>query len=235
MNPYVLIALAVAPGLAIAFFIYERDKLDREPLRLLIICFVLGALSVVPAALLENGSEYIGFINDGTILNSLFYALMVGFVEEVCKYVILVRFAYPKKDFNEPFDGITYGVMVGMGFATLENVFYVTESGLMVGVLRMFTAVPAHASFAVLMGYFVGLAKFNPARSRQLKLMGLLVATVFHTLYDYFQFIGQESMIFFAAFISLIIAVRLSIRAIRLHRQNSPFANPVQQEEPPRL
>jgi RsiW-degrading membrane proteinase PrsW (M82 family) len=161
---FILFALAVAPGLAIAIFVYEKDKLDREPLHLLVKSFFLGALSIFPASFLEGVFEGFGFKQTVELTTTLQYALTVGFSEELSKFLILILFFYRRKEFNEPFDGITYGVMIAMGFATLENVFYVVEGGLGVALIRMFTAVPAHATFGVLMGFFVGMAKFQHRR-----------------------------------------------------------------------
>ncbi len=92
---------------------------------------------------------------------------------------------FNNKNFNEPFDGIVYAVMVSMGFATLENILYVFHSGFTTGVIRMFTAVPAHATFGALMGYFLGKAKFSYNRKLFFTLMALLTATAFHGSYDY--------------------------------------------------
>jgi protease PrsW len=43
-----LFGLAIAPGLAIAFYVFYRDKYEREPIRLLVGCFLLGAFSAAP-------------------------------------------------------------------------------------------------------------------------------------------------------------------------------------------
>ena len=65
------------------------------------------------------------------------------------------------KDFNEPIDGIVYGVTVSLGFATLENFYYVylladyfAETPMSIAILRSFSAIPAHAIFGATMGYF---------------------------------------------------------------------------------
>jgi protease PrsW len=89
--------------------------------------------------------------------------------------------------------------------------------------MRMFTAVPAHACFAVLMGYFIGLAKFNPKKNLYFTLLALIAATVFHGLYDYFLFITFVPGIWIGAAISLIVAIILSRKAIRIHQAASPF------------
>lgn len=148
---------------------------------------------------------------------------------------------YPRKEFNEPFDGITYAVMVAMGFATLENVFYVRDGGLEVALLRMLTAVPAHATFAVAMGYFVGLAKFrHQPFIGTYKLTGLAAATLLHAAYDFFFFVENIPFMAIGGLVSLLVGVGLSLRAIRLHNRNSPFGtyhhveadHPVENERP---
>ena len=112
--------------------------------------------------------------------------------------------------------------MVSMGFATLENVLYVFQHGVSTGILRAFTAVPAHATFAILMGYFMGKAKFSKNRIVS-NLTGLLFATLFHGAYDFFLFINFIPGIFIGAFISLGIGILLSKKAIKRHQDNSVF------------
>ncbi len=92
--------------------------------------------------------------------------------------------------------------------------------------VRMFTAVPAHASFAVLMGYFLGKAKFTHHKELYYSFVALLVASAFHGAYDYFWFIAYVPGIWVGAIVSLIAALLLSRKAIRLHQQASPFINP---------
>ena len=239
---FILLALAIAPGLAIAIFVYEKDKLDKEPLHLLAKSFFLGLIGVVSALLLQEAGGFVyGFFGQllhwdmgGGMTGTFGHALMVGFTEEWSKYVFLVWFAYPKKEFNEPFDGITYAVMIAMGFATLENVFYVRDSGLSVAMLRMFTAVPAHATFAVVMGYFVGLAKFKHQHFiSAYKLIGLAAASLLHAAYDFFFFVENIPFMAVGGLVSLLVGVGLSLRAIRLHNRNSPFGthhHPVETE-----
>lgn len=229
----ILLALAIAPGLAIALFIYERDKLDREPLHLLIKTFFLGILSIFPAIFIEFGVQQLGIVPDkGNLTLTGMYAIIVGFVEEVCKYAVLVWFAYPRKEFDEPFDGITYAVMIAMGFATFENISYVVDlgvrrgfmEGMNIGLWRMVSAVPAHGSFAILMGYYVGMAKFkHQGKGSPLKLTGLFTAVGFHAAYDFCLLMTNYRLMFIGAFLSLFIGIGLSLRAIQLHNRNSPF------------
>ncbi len=218
-----LTAIALAPAFAIALFIYFKDKHEKEPISLLLKCFFLGGVSIIPAIILELYGGPKLELNEYWSNNLVHAFIVVGFSEEFSKYIFFKRYAYNRTEFNEPFDGIVYCVMVSLGFAALENVFYVMDGGIGVGILRMFTAVPSHAANAVMMGYFAGLAKFNPQREKTLLITGILVATFFHGAYDFCLFVNQVPVIALGALITLIVVIVLSRKAIRLHSDNSPF------------
>lgn len=222
MNIWLLLGVAVAPGFAIVLFIYCKDKYEKEPRRLLIISFILGMISVIPAILLEAGGTGVLPAYPGALGTFTYTFFVVGISEELSKFIMLRFYAYPKKEFNEPFDGITYSVMVSMGFATLENIMYVFQGGLANAFMRMFTAVPAHATFGIIMGYYVGLAKFKN-HSPLLMLTGLVFAVIMHGAYDFCLMVNSVPMIAGGALLSLVIGIHFSLRAIRLHQQRSPF------------
>ncbi len=220
-----LLLLAIAPAMIVIAYIYIKDKFEREPWKLLVKNFLLGAtLSVIITLSLGTliGRIFPSF-DEKSIFDMLLYAFFaVALVEEFSKYIIVRKFAQKNKEFNEPYDGIVYAVMVSMGFATLENVLYVYSYGFQTGVLRAFTAVPAHATFAILMGYFMGKAKFSKNRFL-LNMMGLFAATLFHGAYDFFLFIDWIPGITTGAFVSLVIGILLSRKAIRKHQEKSVF------------
>ncbi len=218
-----LLGLAVAPGAAISLYVYFRDKYEKEPLALLLKSFFAGFFVVIPTAMIEMALFDLFPLDQTVLVNAAVNNfLFIGLTEELCKYVCLFTIAYPKQDFNEPFDGITYAVMVSMGFATAENIMYVMSGGLHVALLRIFTAVPAHASFGVLMGYFVGLAKFKN-NSRTMLTLGLATATLFHGAYDFFLTIDSIELIALGALVSLLVGIRLSFKAMRILNEHSPF------------
>jgi RsiW-degrading membrane proteinase PrsW (M82 family) len=223
----ILIALAVAPCIIIALFIYWRDKFDKEPFSLLVGSFFGGIASVVPAYFLSRGLEDI--VLGGQSVNNFEIAIdafiCVAFAEEISKYFFLRFIAYPNKSFNEPFDGITYSVMVGMGFAMIENLLYVlgnNGNGIEVALLRMFTAIPAHAVFAVIMGYFVGLAKHSEHKAGYL-FVGVMAAVLAHGFYDYFLFVQNIPFMYVGAAMSILFGLYLAFRAIKQHQKASPF------------
>ena len=228
-----LLALAVAPGAAITLYIYSRDKYDREPLKPLLISFLLGALATVPAIFIQNKlkPELMHYCPGFSIL----YFFLLSFIvvagsEEGSKYLMLRYYAYRNKAFNEPFDGIIYSIMISMGFATLENIGYVMEFGFKTGILRMFLSVPSHGAFAVLVGYHVGLAKFDKPRAIQHIIKGLLLGIFFHGAFDFFLLLQNNyqvtkhisnGLLISGALVMWYIAIRISIRSIRLHEELS--------------
>lgn len=227
MNVVVLLAFAVAPGICIGLFIYLKDKHEREPIGLLIKSFFYGMASVVVTLLISVPLSGFIPIDEQDLTQQAVHAfLIVALVEEFSKYLFVRGVLFRNPNFNEPFDGIVYSVMVSMGFATLENVMYVVDGGWSVAVLRMFTAVPAHATFAVLMGYYLGLSKFVHHKSHY-GWYGLGIATLFHGAYDYFWFIAQVNGvwagIWLGALVSLAFGIQLSRKAIKIHQEASPF------------
>ena len=225
-----LFALAVAPGIAVSLFIYSMNKYGRESIRYLIVAFILGMVATLPALLVQTLAEDVrDEPGRHSIWSYLWYAfVVVALSEEGSKYLVLRGYAYPKAVFKEPFDGVVFAVMIGMGFATVENIEYVLKFGLETAVSRTFLAIPAHASFAVLMGYPVGRAKFEKEYSLWLLTRGLVVAVLFHGSFDFFLFLQQSrvaakyfstGVLSFGAFATFYISVRLAMRALRMHRR----------------
>ncbi len=218
-----LLTLALAPVVFLMTYVYVRDEYDREPLKYLIITFILGILTAVPVVYLGGIlRQFLGVSHD-SIFGIIVYAfIVVALTEEWMKYLVLRYYNYPHKEFDEPYDGIMYGVTVSLGFAAIENVLYVMNGGEEVALLRMVTAVPAHAVFGILMGYFVGRAKYIKHGSPYLeRLKGLGIAVLFHGLYDFFLFLNMGFVALFS-FVALIIGIWLARRAIRQHRELSP-------------
>ena len=220
-----LLIVAVAPVFIIILYVYFKDKYEKEPKRLLVYNFLLGAfISIIITTILYYGFDIVLPLPDDTsVLQQFIKAFfVVGLTEEFSKYVIVRYFSQKNSAFNEPFDGIVYAVMVSMGFAATENIFYVLEGGYQTALVRAFTAVPAHATFGILMGYYMGKAKFSNNRIG-LNLSGLLLAIFFHGAYDFFLFIEFIPGIWVGAFISLFIGIVLSRKAIKIHQTNSHF------------
>ena len=123
------------------------------------------------------------------------FVICVGLIEEGCKFYLLYLTSYYSKDFNYSFDMIVYGVYTALGFALFENIFYILGGGLITGIARAFTAVPAHASNGAFMGMMLSRAKWyevtKPKKALMYKVLAVLIPTLLHGVYDMFAFSNQ--------------------------------------------
>jgi RsiW-degrading membrane proteinase PrsW (M82 family) len=179
---------------------------------------------MIPAGYLEGFLERTFLTGSMGIKGDFISAFfIVGLVEELLKFLVIMIVAYKRKAFNEPYDGITYSVMVSLGFATIENILYIFEDReISTALSRMFLAVPAHTVFGVIMGFFVGLARFGKKPILNL-VLAVATAAALHGTYDFSLFVDDMPFMALGAIVSLIIGIVLSIIAIRIHRKNSPF------------
>jgi RsiW-degrading membrane proteinase PrsW (M82 family) len=199
------VALGAAPGIAICIYFFYRDFYNKEPKLNLLISFILGGLAILPSIWLEGLPkdllQKVLYYHSSTVIETAILSYgVIAAAEEFTKFLGLRFYSYRQKAFDDPFDGIVYAVIVSMGFATVENIMYVTNAaksgmGLELGLKRMFLSVPAHATFGVIMGYFVGKAKFNSSNSFGLMLFGLLGAIFFHGTFDFFIFLNQNQLV----------------------------------------
>ena len=162
-----IVLVAAAPSLALLTYFYLRDRYEREPLGHLVAAYLLGAFAMLAAQGLATAvADLVSaeWLHTGGEPARVFDAfVLAGVVEELAKWVMLFAAAYAWREFDEPLDGLIYGVAIALGFATLENFLYLSSRGLDIAWQRAIFAVPAHALFGGCMGFYAGRAKFAPA------------------------------------------------------------------------
>ena len=159
---FILLAAAVLPAVFLISRVYKMDTIEKEPWPVLRKLLLFGALSGIPAALVESllSGVAMGIFTEGTVLYNLAAGFIVAaLVEECFKFFFLYRVTFKSPDFNYRFDGVVYAVFVSMGFAILENILYVFQGGLGVAVTRALLALPLHAACGVYMGIAYGQQK----------------------------------------------------------------------------
>ena len=207
------VILAALPAVVILWYFRRLDKARPEPLGLIGRSVLYGFLAVIPAAAIEMG---IGFVapERSTLLSQLFYAFAVaGLVEESVKLYFVRRYILRRREFDERVDGIVYAICVSMGFAFVENLLYgYRDAGILFA--RAFSAVPGHALFSGIMGYYIGLSKIEQGR-RGAWAKGLAWAVLLHGLYDFFLFSGQGLAVIPLLLAGWAVLVRLFKKAAR--------------------
>jgi RsiW-degrading membrane proteinase PrsW (M82 family) len=221
-----LLLLALAPAIILMMYVYFRDKYEKEPVKLILKGILLGAIVIFPVGLVEN--FLIGF---GTGLAKIPKAaydgfIVAGFTEEAFKYFMVFILIWRNRNFNEKFDGIVYAVSVALGFAAIENLFYVfSNNSMQVGMLRAFTAVPGHTIFGIVMGFYLGLARFSEKERGKWLLRAFIVPFLLHGVYDFLIMSGHPVLLL--AFIPFLVYMyRVGLRRMRELNEQSVF-NPV--------
>jgi RsiW-degrading membrane proteinase PrsW (M82 family) len=181
--------------LSIAWLVFIRrfDRAHPEPVWLIAVTFALGALATFPAGLAELLLVRLSPWLDPRVMTfggQLFalplafvvFTVVVGMCEEGAK-MLGASFAVRRPEFDEPVDGIVYGIVSSLGFAAAENVRYfaLTRLSAPIVIARCFMSVPAHMFFGAIWGYALG-ARLVERRSRVLLFLGLAAAA--HGLFD---------------------------------------------------
>ena len=219
-----LLAIAVIPGLLILIYVYGKDKVEKEPLGMIIKLVILGALSCLVAAFSEAALQSVlPQYKQGTIQFALQTSFcLAALCEEIVKYLALRIGSWKSPHFNYRFDGVVYGASAAVGFAVFENIQYVAMYGIATAVSRAFLAVPLHAFCGVFMGVFYSYSKKASIvgmknSSRFFTFLALIVPMIIHGIYDTCAFMANE----FFTTILLIFVVLLYIAAITTIRRLS--------------
>lgn len=176
------ILVSIVPSIALLVYAYKKDRVDKEPVGLIVLLVIMGAVSCFPASIIESGA--IG-INDSIFMRfgeydyatetlylegPIFHVaslienfVCIALIEELCKFTVLFLVTRKERNFNSLFDGLIYAVSVGIGFEILENIFYATD-GFGTAILR--ATMPGHFFFAIFTGYFY--SRYHMQKNAQL-------------------------------------------------------------------
>ncbi len=182
------IAIALLPAILLWLYIWKKDP-QPEPTFWLVKALLWGVAICIPVSVIEIGIQTILFDAGGsptTLTGTTAMAFLVAALPEesfklLALWLVLRRNPY----FDEHFDGIVYAVCVGLGFAAIENIFYVfgDEEWVTVAISRALLAVPGHYAFAILMGYYYSVYHFV-GHTPKVATCILLVPVAAHGVYD---------------------------------------------------
>jgi protease PrsW len=226
-----LFILALAPAVFWMWWFYRKDRFDPEPRGLVLKIFLLGMLPVLPAGLLE-----ILFLNlTPTLTGAGLFAiaasnlLVVGPIEEYGKYLVVKRWALSEPAFNEPLDGIIYATAAALGFAALENFFYLLDNGAWLILIRGPLSTLNHVLFSALWGYAVGMASVqtDPHEASKLVRNGLIMGSLGHGFSNLLLLAGSsDTTLVWSPLLAILFAMFLYRQVgknIATSLANSPF------------
>lgn len=212
---WVVIAVAFA-GLWLWAF-YREDRHEREPIWMVAIALGWGALAILPALWLEKHLLPAGLSpEDSLAARALGMLLIVGPVEELCKFAGIRLHIWPRTQFNEPMDGIVYAAAAATGFAFVENLHFMADQPSVI-LARGPAGTLAHILFAGFWGSALGWSKAcdSPWRGRGLVLFGLVWGSLSHGLFDLISYSAGHELPAWGARLGLTILMAGSYLLLR--------------------
>ena len=215
-----MIQAATAPVIIGLFYIYIRDKYEKEPWQMLLWGLLFG---VYATFVIYGVGQWVEAMFPLTDLPFAAAFLQAALVEESVKLLFLLALLARNPQYNEPFDAIVYAVFISLGFAWIENIVYVTHplwGGIGTALARAVISSPGHGLYAVQMGYWLSEAKF--AGRKVGWLLAFLVPYLYHGWYNYLLLADiPAAEIFLALLMGLLIITGLRHMAELLKK--SPF------------
>ncbi|ATP39607.1 PrsW family intramembrane metalloprotease [Solibacillus sp. R5-41] len=194
-----LLSAAIAPGLALLSYFYLRNQMDTEPRRTLLNSFIFGAIITFPILFIQF------ILKEEQTFSSVFFSnvIFTSIIEEFFKWLVIFAAILRNVEFDDPYDGVLYGVAVSLGFATVENVIYLISFGIDQAFMRAILPVSSHALFGVVMGYYYGKGKFSADHQKKIIFLALIAPVVLHITYnsilmmeEYFMYVMLPFMFF---------------------------------------
>ena len=149
-----LVLISLAPGIFWLWFFVRKDIYRPVPRRMLAIAFGLGCISIIPALIAEfalvGDRIEIEHLMQSAPLSDIVVAmlLVVGPVEETCKFAAAWIKQYRSIYVDEPIDGFVFAAATSLGFASIENFLYVMEMGPEVMLVRAPVSTLGHMAFS---------------------------------------------------------------------------------------
>ena len=182
--------ITIVPSLLILIYFFLSDKF-KEPKGTIALVFGLGVLICLPAGIINEFME----VNFSNIFSErlLYSFLGPAWGEEILKFLILYTIVLKRNEFNEPMDGIVYGVVASLGFATYENYDYVFRLAetwnidpAQMAIWRSYSAVPMHGLNGCIMGFYFG--KYAFTADKKYLVLSLLIPFLLHGFYNFLEY-----------------------------------------------
>jgi len=181
------LAGGILPALLWLWFWLQEDRLHPEPRSMIIRTFIAGMFAVPLVLPLEQ------LIQKNYAFDITLVVFLWACAEELFKWLAVYLAAFDTKEYDEPIDAVVYMLTGALGFAAMENVFFLITSisntnvveSLVTGNLRFIGATLLHVLSSGVIGLFMGLSFCKSGLAKKTYLLfGLALAILLHTLFN---------------------------------------------------
>ncbi len=208
------------------FWMHEAND-HKEPRDIIFLSFVIGMCGVFVVYPLQKISAEIFNLKDGDLSAIYIWAL----IEEAVKFggAYLIALKNPRV-YDHPIDCFIYMMSVALGFAAMENTLFLLTplfrgdlvASVMTGTARFMGASLLHVAASGVFSIFIGYSFYKGKLSKlSWALVGLIVAALIHTIFNYIIVISDEQNMFIAfsfVWISIILLI-LSLEKVKRIKQ----------------
>ncbi len=239
MNYLLLIIFGLAPSLIWLLYFLRRD-VHPEDNREVIKIFLLGALMVLPTAIVQLGIfDALKPLKDSYLKTALTVFLGVALIEELSKYLVVKEKVLSSAHFDEPMDLPLYLIISSLGFAAIENIMVILNQGqtgavlhglfnlslaktALLSLFRFVSATFLHTLASGTLGVFLALSIYLPKDKIKLTIIGFFLAVSLHGLYNFSIMRVAGDMKFLLPFLIIInLAIVLSLGFGKLKKLKS--------------
>ena len=220
MEPLAFPLLAFTPGIFWFWFFTRRAVYRPGPRRLLVYTFLLGMVSTIPAGIINAIFLDDSILDDTASLSSVATGMLfvVGPAEETCKFLAVRLLAYRSSYFDEPGDALVYSTAASLGFASLENLYYILMFGPAVMIGRAPLSTAAHVVYGTFWGYALGEQVRTGKRHSWQTLAGLTAAAITHGISNVTLFLFWPAKI-----VLVVVGISWTLGRFAWARRTSPF------------
>ncbi len=163
-----------------------REDANPEPRWLIFSTFLGGFLAVIAAIFAEK------YIADLALESSLRYTLWAS-VEEIFKFIAVAVIALNSDYNDEPIDAMIYCIVVALGFAALENTFFLFQpifggeiaQSIVTGNMRFIGATLVHIVSSASIGFALGFVFYKGYFAKIIATtIGLVTAITLHSAFN---------------------------------------------------
>jgi RsiW-degrading membrane proteinase PrsW (M82 family) len=218
MNAQTIIALLISTGIPLLFLllIYTQDLYASRTFRLVLVCFLWGALGGFVFSYLFNTYVALPLIFSLGLSTLWLYVAFAPVAEEILKSLSFLYISR-RPDFTYFVDGAIYGFAAGIGFSIIENYLYISQRPWMaipLALTRAFSTCLMHGSAAALVGVAVGVGRIH-IRKRSTRALAMLggwaAAILLHVLFN-----GQAQVMEDAGTAGTLVAVVIGLAGVGL-------------------
>lgn len=176
----------VLPALLWLWFWLREDNLHPEPKRLILGTFMVGAFSVFFAIFFEK-------IAQDLISDEAYRYIAWASIEEIVKYLAVAILIFKSTSYDEPIDAMIYFITIAVGFAALENAFFIISplhdgeivKSIITGNMRFIGATLVHIVSSASVGFMVGITFYQNKFVKFIStIIGITIAITLHSAFN---------------------------------------------------